>query len=107
MTWAVVVAGLAIGTLGLRFAGVFLGSRLGLSARAEQGLALAATVMLCALVVSTTLSDAESGAAAGHYPFARLIGVCCAGLLAWRNAPLWIVVVAAAVVTAGLRWAGL
>lgn len=107
MTWMVVVAGLAVGTLVLRFAGVFLGSRLGLSPQAERGLALAATVMLCALVVSTTLSSAESGPSASHVHLARLGGVGCAGLLAWRNAPLWLVVVAAAVVTAGLRWAGL
>ncbi|MET1380307.1 AzlD domain-containing protein, partial [Staphylococcus aureus] len=63
MTWVVVLAGLAVGTFALRLSGVLLGARLRLSAPAERIMALAATVMLFALVVSTTLSAGESGAA--------------------------------------------
>lgn len=107
MNWPIAVAALSCGTFGLRLAGVALGLRVRLSPRLERGLAIAATVMLCALVVSATVSPAESGAAAGGYDSARIVGVAAAGLAAWRRAPLWLVVATAAALTAGLRWAGL
>jgi hypothetical protein len=61
----------------------------------------AATTLLLSVAVIATLLEGEHFAG-----FARLAGVGVAAILAWRKVPLIIVILAAAVVTAGLRGLG-
>ena len=58
----------------------------------------AVAVVFVALVATSTLPR-DAG-------LALPAGVLVAAVLAWRRAPFVLVVVAAAVVTAGLRWLG-
>ncbi|MEV5965902.1 AzlD domain-containing protein [Kribbella sp. NPDC051952] len=92
---------LAVGTISFRLAGPILRSRFEIPERAQQLLAAAAIVLLTALVATSALTD-------GHGPagIARPAGVLVGGVLAWRKAPFVLVVVAAAVVAAGLRLLG-
>ena len=99
---------LAVGTYAFRFAGPLLRARLArgggtaeLPPRLEEVLSTAATVLLVALVATSALTD--GGAFAG---IALPAGVLAGGVLAWRKAPFVVVVVAAAVVAAGLRALG-
>ena len=64
-------------------------------------LSTAATVLLVALIATSALTD--GGSFAG---IALPAGVLAGGVLAWRKAPFVVVVVAAAVVAAGLRALG-
>ena len=98
----VVLAACALGTYLLRLTGVILADRVTLSARAEQLVARATTVLLTALVSTSTL--VAGGRFAGP---ALLAGVLVGAALAWRRAPFIAVVVTAAATTALLRLAGL
>lgn len=99
MLTAIIV--LAIGTYLIRISGPLLRKRITLSEHTEKIVKAGATVVLLALtVVSTVLVD---GAWAG---WALPAGVLVGGVLAWRKAPLAVVVIAAAATTALLRLAG-
>ena len=100
---------LAVGTYLFRLAGPLLRTRLAkahggeaaLPPRLDELLSTAATVLLVALLATSALTD--GGRFAG---FALPAGVLTGGLLAWRKAPFVVVVVAAALVAAGLRALG-
>ncbi|MEG3134698.1 AzlD domain-containing protein [Rouxiella sp. T17] len=92
---------LAAGTYLLRFAGYKLGSRLTLSPAATALFADAATTLLLAVAAISTFYEGENFAG-----FARCLGVGVAAYLAWRRRPLIVVILVAAVVTAGLRLLG-
>ncbi len=96
------IAILSAGTYLMRFGGAKLGSRLALSERSQALLSDAATVLLFAVALATTLYEGEHFAG-----MARVLGVAFAVFLAWRKMPLIVVIVAAAVVTALLRVAGI
>ncbi|QLY30301.1 AzlD domain-containing protein [Nocardia huaxiensis] len=92
---------LALGTFAFRFAGPVLRSRVKVSPRAIKLLEISSVVLLTALVVTTLV---PSGGA--DFGFALPAGVLVAAVLAWRRAPILVVLIAAAVVTAGLRLLG-
>jgi uncharacterized membrane protein len=89
---------MAGGTFALRLAGPLLHSRVSFPPRARQLLETAANVLLTALVATTALTEGHAFAG-----YARPAGVAVAGVLAWRKAPLPVVVIAAAGCTALLR----
>ncbi|MEN5014938.1 AzlD domain-containing protein [Erwinia sp. Eh17-17] len=100
-----IVAGivlLACGTWLMRFAGAKLGNRLALSDHARQLLSDAATTLLFAVALGNTFYEGVQFAG-----IARVAGVAVAVLLAWRKTPLIVVILAAAAVTALLRYAGI
>jgi predicted branched-subunit amino acid permease len=78
------------------------GNRLALSERSQALLSDAATVLLFSVALATTFYEGEHFAG-----MARVLGVAFAVFLAWRKMPLIVVIVAAAVVTALLRLAGI
>ena len=92
---------LAVGTFGFRIAGPLMRSRFDLPARAERLLARSAVVLLAALVATAALTEGHGSAGV-----ARPAGVLVGGVLAWRKAPIVLVVVAAAASAAGLRLLG-
>ncbi|EOW6518410.1 AzlD domain-containing protein [Cronobacter dublinensis] len=96
------IAVLSVGTYLMRFGGAKLGNKLALSERAQALLSDAATTLLFAVALAATFYEGESFAG-----MARALGVAFALFLAWRKAPLIAVIVAAAVVTALLRLAGM
>ena len=100
-----IVAGivlLACGTWLMRFAGAKLGNRLALSDHARQLLSDAATTLLFAVALGNTFYEGVQFAG-----IARVAGVAVAVLMAWRKTPLIVVILAAAAVTALLRYAGI
>lgn len=99
---------LAAGTYAFRLAGPLLRARLvrtggtaELPPRVEELLSAAATVLLVALVATSSLTG--GGSFAG---IALPAGVLTGGVLAWRRVPFVVVVVVAALVAAGLRVLG-
>ncbi|MDF2785269.1 MAG: branched-chain amino acid transport [Pantoea eucrina] len=101
---SLVIAGivlLAVGTYAIRFAGYRLGSRLPMSEKTRNMLSDAATVLLLAVAVTTALFEGTHFAG-----IARVAGVLFAVFLAWRRAPLILVIVGAAVMTGLLRYLG-
>lgn len=99
------IAGMAILSLGtylMRLGGAKLGRRLNFSERAQALLSDAATVLLFSVALATTFYEGEHFAG-----MARVLGVAFAVFLAWCKVPLIFVIVAAAVVTALLRTAGI
>ncbi|KAI3490465.1 hypothetical protein L1887_45297 [Cichorium endivia] len=76
--------------------------RLALSERSQALLSDAATVLLFSVALATTFYEGDHFAG-----MARVLGVAFAVFLAWRKMPLIVVIVAAAVVTALLRVAGI
>ncbi|ROP42305.1 AzlD domain-containing protein [Saccharothrix texasensis] len=92
---------LAAGTYAFRLAGPLLRDRVELSARVELLMSTSATVLLFALVATASLTKGQ-----GFAGLALPIGVLVAGVAAWRKAPFVVVVVLAAVTTAGLRFVG-
>lgn len=101
---SLVIAGivlLAVGTYAIRFAGYRLGSRLPMSEKTRNMLSDAATVLLLAVAVTTALFEGTHFAG-----IARVAGVLFAVFLAWRRAPLFLVIVGAAVMTGLLRYLG-
>ena len=100
--WIPIVVGLTVGTLAFRLAGPLIGGVWRPGRRLESGLAMAATVMLAALVATSTVgAGADTGPSA-----ARIAGVVLACAAAWRGLSLPWLVIAAAAVTAGLRVLG-
>lgn len=95
------IALLAAGTWLMRFTGYRLGSRVALSARARTLLSDAAIVLLLAVAATATLYEGQHFAG-----MARVIGVLAALFLAWRKAPLIVVIISAMVVTAVVRYLG-
>ncbi|EGT4356735.1 AzlD domain-containing protein [Cronobacter sakazakii] len=93
---------LSVGTYLMRFGGAKLGNKLALSEHAQALLSDAATTLLFAVALAATFYEGESFAG-----MARVLGVGFALFLAWRKAPLIVVIVAAVVVTALLRLAGM
>ncbi|HEY7594055.1 MAG TPA: AzlD domain-containing protein [Actinophytocola sp.] len=100
---------LAAGTYAFRVAGPLLRNRMArtrggeaaLPPRLTELMSVAATTLLVALIATATLTDAGSFAGV-----ALPAGVLTGGVLAWRRAPFVVVVIAAAVVAAGLRALG-
>lgn len=92
---------LAAGTYALRAAGPVLRERVRFPERVTELLEIAAVVLLAAMMATQTFP------VGGHIGLALPTGVALAGVLAWRRAPLLVVVLAAAAVTAGLRLAGI
>ena len=93
---------LSAGTYLMRLGGAKLGSRLALSERSQALLSDAATVLLFSVAQATTFYEGEHFAG-----MARVLGVAFAVFLAWRKMPLIVVIIAAAVMTALLRLAGI
>ncbi len=100
--WVAGIAVLAVGTFLMRVAGYRLGSRLNLSPATQTMLSDSATTLLLAVAATTALFE---GAQFAGLP--RVTGVGVALFLAWRNAPLIVIIIAAAVVTAVMRLAGI
>lgn len=100
-TLAVAGIVLGLGTFAFRFAGPLLRTRVELSPRIETLMATASVVLLAALVATAALLEGHAFAG-----FARPAGVAVGGVLAWRRAPFFVVVLAAAVTAAGLRLLG-
>lgn len=96
------IAILSAGTYLMRLGGAKLGNRLALSERSQALLSDAATVLLFSVALATTFYEGDHFAG-----MARVLGVGFAVFLAWRKMPLIVVIVAAAVVTALLRLAGI
>ena len=92
---------LAAGTYTMRLAGVVLRDRLELSDNLQRLLPMAAAALLAALAITAALMEGQS-----FTGIARPAGVAVGALLAWRRMPFVVVVVAAAVVAAGLRALG-
>jgi branched-subunit amino acid transport protein len=97
-----VIVALAIGTYVIRASGVVLPGKVKIPAQVQRYLPIAATTMLLALTLTSVLIEG------GEWSFgiARPAGVLAGGLLAWRKAPFILIVLAAAVVAAGLRALG-
>ncbi|MGW3566683.1 AzlD domain-containing protein [Streptomyces sp. NPDC000941] len=98
---ALTVLLLAVGTYGLRLSGPLLSDRVELGERARRLLSVSATVLLCALVATSSLTADHAFAG-----WARPAGVLVGGALAARRAPFLAAVVAAAATTGALRWLG-
>lgn len=92
---------LAGGTLAFRLTGPLLHRRIQLGPRVTRLLAVAASVLLVALVVTSTFTTGH-----GFAGWARPAGVLVGGGLAVLKVPFPVVVVAAAATAAGLRLAG-
>ncbi|KAK1181349.1 AzlD domain-containing protein [Streptomyces sp. NBS 14/10] len=92
---------LAVGTYGLRLSGPLLSDRIELGERARRLLSVSATVLLCALVATSSLTADHAFAG-----WARPAGVLVGGVLATRRAPFLATVLAAAATTGVLRWLG-
>lgn len=97
----IATAVLGAGTFAFRFAGPLLRNRIQLTTDAEKLISMAAVVLLTALVAIAALTDSHE-----FVGVARPAGVAVGGVLAWRKAPLAVVVVAAAATAAGLRFCG-
>ncbi|MBC8945082.1 MULTISPECIES: AzlD domain-containing protein [Xenorhabdus] len=96
------IAILSLGTYLMRFGGAKLGNRLALSERSQALLSDAATTLLFSVALAATFYEGEHFAG-----MARAIGVAIAVFLAWRKVPLIIVILAAALITALLRYTGI
>ncbi|WP_026924512.1 AzlD domain-containing protein [Glycomyces arizonensis] len=101
MNW-IEVAVLAVGTFLIRLSGPLLRGRISVSEETEEFLKRGATVVLVALVATSSVMSENQWAG-----WALPAGVAVGGVLAWRRAPLAVVVVAAAATTALLRLAGI
>ncbi|GAA1835375.1 AzlD domain-containing protein [Luedemannella flava] len=101
MTLVIVIGLLAVGTFALRLGGAVLRGRVTLPGWARRLLPLSAIALLAALAATAACTDGGS-----FVGVARPAGVLVGAVLAWRRAPFIAVVVAAAVVAAGLRLLG-
>lgn len=97
----VAMSALAAGTYAFRSSGPALRNRIRFPERATKLLEIGAVVLLAAMVAITTVP-----AGSGHLGFALPAGVLVGGLLAWRNQPMLVVILAAAGTTALLRLVG-
>lgn len=97
MSWTLIIV-LAIGAYAFKFTGlVVLGGRT-LPAPLERCLALIPAAVISALIVKDSMTTGQD-----IVIDARAAGIAAAILLAWRRAPLILVIVAGAAVTALLR----
>lgn len=96
-----VVLIIAAGTFAFRLAGPLLRDRITLPDKVNELMSAAATVLLVALVATATFTSNRQFAG-----WALPIGVAVGGVAAWRKAPFAVVVILAAVTTAGLRLLG-
>jgi len=97
LTWGV-VAVLAVGVYGQRALGMALIDPNRICVRSRQVLAMVPLSILCAVTALQTLSS--QGALVLD---ARVAGIVAAAALSWKRAPMFLVVVAAAAVTAAVR----
>jgi branched chain amino acid efflux pump len=96
-TWAVVVL-VGIATIGIKALGpVLLGGR-ALPPRVNRVVGLLAPALLAALVAINTFATGQQLTVD-----ARVLGVAAAGVAIWRRAPVLVVVIVAAAVTALAR----
>jgi Branched-chain amino acid transport protein (AzlD) len=91
-------ASLAAGTYVFRWVGPALPARFTESPRAKQVVDDSAILLLTGVMATTTLLQHH-----GFAGWARVLGVGTAGVLAWFRAPLLVVIIAAAAVTALAR----
>lgn len=97
MTWTLILL-LAVGAYGFKVAGlVIIGSRT-LPPRFERCLALIPAAVVSALIVKDTLTNGQN-----IVIDARAAGIAVAVIAAWRRAPLIVVIVSGAAVTALVR----
>ena len=89
---------LAAGTFVFRWVGPALPARLTRSPRAKRIADNSAILLLTGVMATTTLLQDH-----GFGGWARVLGVGTAGALAWFRAPLLVVIIAAAAVTASAR----
>jgi hypothetical protein len=93
------IVALAVGAWGQRLAGAFLiGPMLTRRPILAQAASLIPAAVVAAVIVQLTMARGRD-----LVIDARLAGVAVAGVLVWRKAPFLVVVIAAAVTTAGLR----
>ena len=100
MTWTLVLV-LAAGAYSFKVIGLIVIGRRQLPAPLERCLALIPAALIAALIVNDTFAD-------GHDLVfdARAAGVAAAAVAAWRRAPLIVVILVGAVVTAAIRQIG-
>ena len=99
-TWTVVVL-VGIVTIAIKALGPVLMGGKPLPTRLDRVVSLLAPSLLAALVAINTFGNGESLTID-----ARILGVAAAGVAVWRRAPVLLVVVIAAAVTALARAAG-
>jgi hypothetical protein len=98
MTWVHIVV-LAAGVSAQRLIGMFAGGALLQRVPVFARLAsLIPAAVVTAVIVQLTIASGRT-----LVVDARLAGVAVAGVLVWRKAPMVVTIIAAAVVTAGLR----
>jgi branched-subunit amino acid transport protein len=97
-TW-ITVAGLAVSTAAIKAAGPLIFGGRALPPLLARVIPLLPAALLSALVVTDTLG----GPGRTLQLDARSAGVAAAGVALWRRAPLVVVVIVAAAVTAGVR----
>ncbi|EPP6544595.1 AzlD domain-containing protein [Acinetobacter baumannii] len=88
------IALLALGTYSIRFAGFHLGAKFSFSEKYQVLLSNSATVLLCAIAVTTTFFEGQ------HFAGFALF-------LVWKKAPLLLVICLAAAGTALVRLLGI
>jgi branched-subunit amino acid transport protein len=97
MTWTLVFL-LAAAAYSFKVIGLIVIGRRQLPATLERCLALIPAALIAALIVNDTFADGKD-----LVLDARAAGVAAAALAAWRRAPLIVVIVLGAAVTAGVR----
>jgi branched chain amino acid efflux pump len=97
MTWTLVLL-LAAAAYSFKVIGLIVIGRRQLPARLERCLALIPAALIAALIVNDTFADGKD-----LVIDARAAGVAAAALAAWRRAPLIVVIVLGAAVTATVR----
>ncbi|MCC6226651.1 MAG: AzlD domain-containing protein [Microthrixaceae bacterium] len=97
MSWSTIL-GLAAGAFAFKYFGLFILARLGLDGAMLHLVQLLPAALLGALVALGVFDNGDT-----HTVLTRLAGVAVGAVAAWRRAPLVVVLVAAAAVTAALR----
>ena len=100
MTWTLVLL-LAAAAYSFKVLGLIVIGRRQLPSTLERCLALITAALIAALVVTDTFGDGKD-----LVIDARAAGVAAAALAAWRRAPLIVVIVVGAAVTATVRQLG-
>ncbi|RUT65631.1 branched-chain amino acid transport [Morganella morganii] len=93
------IALLAVGTYAMRASGSLLSGRFSVSSHVKNLLSAGAIVILFAVAVTMTIF---SGQELSDWP--KMAGVAVAGLLTWYKKPFLVIVLAAAIVIALLRY---
>ena len=100
MTWTLVLL-LAAAAYSFKVLGLIVIGRRQLPATLERCLALIPAALIAALIVNDTFAEGKD-----LVIDARAAGVAAAALAAWRRAPLIVVIVVGAAVTAAIRQLG-